>query len=383
MALQALRGNGFYYPTRIPMHVCVDTTTDPISYANTTLTTSTSKVQFSGTLEWADGGTGKTISTVLVSLTSIASASASDSFRASLQTPTTPARRGDGTLDRYGAVAATSLTEGFNSITMTDGTETYDNGANIVIVFDWASYAGGTTTLQVVCADTRSTSPDPAVSGATTMSAGIPNVAVIASDSTMGIIRGGTLFESCGHNPNVGNITFNTGTTYDEYGIVFQVPFACQVDGLWFFLSQASNAQTIEASIWTDPTGTPSLSRQWNNVGSDRLAFTVANNIRLGHLYTSSPMTLSPGTNYGCSIRALDTNDSRLVEAVIGTQSYGGPLPGGTTVGQIYRDGGTGAFTADMTKWIHMGVLVSALDNGAGGAGGLITHPGMTGGMRA
>jgi len=55
-----------------------------------------------------------------------------------------------------------------------------------------------------------------------------------------------------------------------------------------------------------------------------------------------------------------------------------------SSIKMVSRTGNSGAFAETQTFHIPIcGVLVSQLPDGAGGGGGLLTHPGMAGGMRA
>jgi hypothetical protein len=62
------------------------------------------------------------------------------------------------------------------------------------------------------------------------------------------------------------------------------------------------------------------------------------------------------------------------------TAGYSAALAGGTTYQRIAR--ASGAFTVDATKTLQLGFVISALDDGVAAGGGLMTHPGMSGGMR-
>jgi len=101
-----------------------------------------------------------------------------------------------------------------------------------------------------------------------------------------------------------------------------------------------------------------------------------------------SEVTLEAGADYIASIKALNTTNVYYTAigagtAISATGAHTSALPGGTNAKLVYRSG-TGSWIAEQpNNWPFAGVLLSALDDGAGGSvSGMIVHPGMSGGMR-
>ena len=264
----------------------------------------------------------------------------------------------------------------------TSGSAAIAHGDLIAVVFDMSSRAGvdsvaippGIANSANLMLPVMTTN----LGGAgwlTTGGAGLPNVVITFDD--------GTLATMCWTSPIDVNTTetWADATNPDERLAQFQVPWDCKVDGLWFYGGVAGATSDFTISLYTDLAGTPTvpsgasvavLAEQVGSPGYDRFNY-----------FPISEQAIVANTNYGVAIKATGAGNVRLTALGLGDAAHRALLQGGTALQKMTRDGGTGAFGSASTTTIYqMGVVISKLVTAEAGAGGLLTHPGMAGGMR-
>jgi len=200
----------------------------------------------------------------------------------------------------------------------------------------------------------------------------VPNLLLEAGDGTFGIMEGGDFFIGTDDGPN-----WDSGSTNSERGVSLRVPFKCKVNGIWaggFRLASSSGAITVRAysDVLTTPTTLVTLTP-----GANEICGAVSS-----HRFWIVPITeqtLLPGIDYGITVQPTTTTNVYVTELNHHTAGYAAALAGGTNYKRIQR--ASGAFTVDTTKTLQLGFVISALDDGTA-SGGLMTHPGMGGGMR-
>jgi len=128
-------------------------------------------------------------------------------------------------------------------------------------------------------------------------------------------------------------------------------------------------------AIYTTPAGTPSSQR----------SFTANHNqvACVGHHQTFSwnPYEVAASTDYVIGFLQSSVSSIDLTVVDVADANHWGGWAGGSNLVYASRNSGGGAFTKTTTRKILGNVFFSQIDDGAGG-GGLITHPGMSGGMR-
>ena len=92
--------------------------------------------------------------------------------------------------------------------------------------------------------------------------------------------------------------------------------------------------------------------------------------------------TLSKDTKYAVAVRPTTANNVNIQVITFDVEAFKKCWPGGIKTQKGTRADQTGAFTASTTEIALAGVRIRSIDDGAGGAGGLLVHPGMAGGMR-
>ena len=83
--------------------------------------------------------------------------------------------------------------------------------------------------------------------------------------------------------------------------------------------------------------------------------------------------SIEPSTTNSVTLSYIDVNAAALLDQMEGGQQFH----------FVDNSGASGAFAALTTRRPMISVLFSAFDDAVSAGGGLLTHPGMAGGMRA
>lgn len=282
----------------------------------------------------------------------------------------------------YGTVAISTSDTGWHTVTFTEVAPVVA-GDIIAVVFEWNSYvagnmrfyyntgvsagAGGTISYPIVVTDITA-SPGTWAKGSTYGASGLAMVLEYS---------GGTYYiNTNGESSGTGaSFALNTGTTPDEMGNYFQVPFTMRAYGFWLYadvdyeltLSLQSSAGTVLA----------------NRVISSSMRFGTGNGVwRIN--FDSDPaatVTLNASTWYRIVITPSTANSCAIWYLDVPSAAAMAVLDGGTL---CYRTDRTnaGSWSETTTQRIGIGLLIDQVDIPSGSGGGLITHPGMSGGMR-
>lgn len=321
----------------------------------------------------------------LMTGSSVTFANAGTNLRVGIQdwsTTSGPSVEPDGTFDVYadwvgGTDTLTANT--WTTFTMESGTKSIAHGDRLMVVA-YLTARGGADSINLA----RSTmSPGNAVPGVTHRTTAW---AVAATQAPIMIIEfdDGTLASFMHSWPvtSTASEAFSDATNPDERGLIFQVPVPCKVCGFWFTNSRQNADADAQLDLYSTPLGTPAsmLSGAITLLGEQN-SNTATNEAIVTYLLPSgSEVELSANTDYCVAIKATSTGSITLHSYVFNSANYRFVV--GNNLRKGHRDGGSGAFTETTTRILTMGVLISHFDDGAGGGGGLITHPGMSGGMR-
>jgi len=299
-----------------------------------------------------------------------------------------PIGRPDGTFD-----VSTILTGGagltgaaWNTATMNSGSKTMAHGDLFAVVFDMTARAGAdTVTVQTISSFfvngpvaqfpitnffTAGAWQTTAVTGANRA----PLILITFDDGTLGWIDFAP--------PVIANSseTFQDSTNPDERGFIFQVPYTCKMDAVWFYgilVTSATSDYTI--NIHSDPTGTPSLLSSTSVLSETN---GIANSVGFQQITLPTEVTLARNTNYSLSIRA--TNGQVTINTItLHNQAHRVAYNGGTTLRKATRNNGAGVFSEEnpaVTRY-SMGFRISSIDDGA--SGGLMLPRPMNGGYSA
>lgn len=262
----------------------------------------------------------------------------------------------------------------------TAGSSTLNHGDEVAFVLEMTTKAGSDVVVPSLSAVGPGTNLYPGsvtnVSGSW-LGLAVPgglSCEITFSDGTLGTIDTAAVFSPTA-------LTWTDSTNPDEQGLIFQVPFACTIDAIAFSMRIVDATSDMQFDLTSDPTGTP-VSLLGGAIALLAENLSLAANETLVMVALASDITLNAATDYCVSLKATAAGSVRFNQAVLTSAAariFTGP--GGTTVGATTRNGGSGAFAAmDTTKLNPFSVRISSIS--AGAAGGLLTHPGMSGGMR-
>jgi hypothetical protein len=176
-----------------------------------------------------------------------------------------------------------------------------------------------------------------------------PNIILEYDDGTFGTLEGGMPCSA------ITTTNLNTGSTPDEMGLKFRVPFPCKVDGAWF--GAASAQASRDFSILFD-TATVSID-------ADTVRTTAGAPNRVGF----SEVTLAANTDYYLSFRPDTASNNTVQDITVADANHFTCYPGGTSWHLATRTN-AGAWSDTTTRRPLCGFRISALDDGAGGGGG-------------
>lgn len=266
----------------------------------------------------------------------------------------------------------------------TAGSSTFSHGDEVAFVMEFTTRAGSDSVVPVTTGLAYESSIQyPATvtnisgswAGVSTGGIGGPVVEITFSDGTLGTIDGVV----CGV---TSAISWADSTNPDEQGLIFQVPFDCTIDAIGLPMRLVDATSDLQIDLTSTPTGTPaSLISGPIAITAENLALTSSELPLMFALPTE--VALSANTDYCISVKATGAGNIRLAQLLMTSAAariFVGP--GGTTMAATTRNGGSGAFAAGTTTTLNpLNVRISSIETGAGG-GGLLTHPGMAGGMR-
>ena len=164
----------------------------------------------------------------------------------------------------------------------------------------------------------------------------------------------------------------NTGSAADELALYFTVPFPTRLSGWGGEVGPQAGAN-FDVVLYD---GTTSLGSQ--SYDGDSKVSTVA---RGWTQQLATPIALAAGTVYRLAIKPTTANNVSVPVLTLSSAAAANQLEGGTSLYYSTRVD-AGAWTDDTTKRPCLWLLLDQFSDGAGGAGGLLTHPGMSGGMR-
>jgi hypothetical protein len=307
-------------------------------------------------------------------------ANGSTNLRIGIQDVTTgvPAR-GDGTFDVYADLVGGTDTISSNawmSTAMETGTKDITHGQLVCVALTMTARGGADSihvrnSLQAVQTTTTFASHFPQVvavtSGPTyTSQAGVPICLIEFDDGTYGFIDGGVVLTPTGNTTLYTLTAINTGTTPDEYALIFQLPFPATVDALSCVVTPSTTAADLELILYSDPEGTPAaietLAIDANQVAQAATARNVV-------VPLATPRDLSANTKYAVALRPTTATDVSAATCGVDDAAHWKAHTLGTSAYLGTRSDQTGAFATTTTLRMYAAVRISKLDNGTGGGG--------------
>lgn len=157
------------------------------------------------------------------------------------------------------------------------------------------------------------------------------------------------------------NNNFNSGSTPDERGMRFQVPFSCRVIGAWWIGPTSSGGGTYAVKIYNN---SDSVLLQRTGVDNDVWYASGSNGSHL--LRFSGTVDLSAATWYRMTLLPETAADVGLTDFDVDAAAHFTAFELGTNCYYTQRTN-AGAWTDTTTKRPYMGLIISHLDDGAGG----------------
>lgn len=256
----------------------------------------------------------------------------------------------------------------------TAGSKSVTDGNAYALVAKWTAY-GGADSIQITTSNmTRAVHPYGVVdtgSGATKQIDGDIRIMLEFADGTIGYFSAQTVIQAS-------TMSWNSGSTPDEYAMIFQFPFPFQICGMEGAIYSLSG--DFEVLLYSDPEGTPSVEltltvdKDNTHSGGDSFSgFNWASTFN-GSANTKYAVALRPTSASGITSRyiSVGSGNSQLFvgSSIFGTNGYMGT-----------RSNQTGAFSTTTYQLPAWGLRLTGFDAGGSG-GGLQVHPGLVGGMR-
>lgn len=234
-------------------------------------------------------------------------------------------------------------------------------GQLIAVVWSFSTYSAGTLNLLggTGLADIASHGPNIATFNGTTWAAKflVPNITLEFDDGTIGTLSGSMPYVSTANND-----TFNSGSSPNEYGMTFSLPFNYQIDALCANVQVASASSTFVVEL-TDMNGNVIATTGTIDGHTARATGgtpTISN-------FPINVVPLKKNVTYFVGVRPLTANNVTIPSLIVGAANHWDAGHGGA--GQSFafatRNGGVvSAITA--TKRPDFAVRVSAIDDGTG-----------------
>jgi len=155
-------------------------------------------------------------------------------------------------------------------------------------------------------------------------------------------------------------ISYNSGSSPDEIGIRFRVPFPIKVKGGWVLLDSFTGGALTDLVLY-DSDGATVLATV--NMDPD---VSANNGVGVQFHYFNSEITLLANTYYRFVCKPTTTNGIILVQWTADVAALLDTLPGGQDFHRTHRTDG-GAWSNDPVNRPLLGVYATAFDSGAAG----------------
>lgn len=155
-------------------------------------------------------------------------------------------------------------------------------------------------------------------------------------------------------------VSYNSGSTPDEYATVFQLPFKGSIIGAYIYMTSISATDDFEVILYSDPLGTPVAER----TTTIDATYTAAPNTGYLHVDFSTAYTCLANTNYAIAVRATTANNIAVYYLDQGDTVKLKPTALGTNWYLGSRTNQTGAFSTTTTQLPLIEITVNALDDG-------------------
>lgn len=374
MTVQTVEGFGVLFP-QMPYY-----TSSAWTFTSQLMDASTEKVAIIGLVDTKDHA-GKNIRKVGFRPGTVGLDAAS-AIKTSIQSVTAasgPPAQPTGTI--LGATASGSVTEASSTFTTNTWHQTAALGEDvavnpgdlIAVVIEYGTFTAADV-LNITHVGAQSgehRSQACLYTGTWAAAAVLPNVILEFSDGTFGTLSGCFPVSAI----STQSYASNTGGA-DEYALEFSFPFPVQVDGAMVSFSASTTGADAEIVLYDGTTALETVTIDANTVFStsgNRPTFVPFTQTRSLTASTTYRVALKPTTTASVALQYFDVSAAGHLQAhsmgedwIMGSRLDAGAWAAGTT-----------------TRRPLIFPRVCGFDDGVGGGGGLIRHPGMSGGINA
>lgn len=308
-----------------------------------------------------------------------------------------PPMRPDGTFDVSTTITSSTVAypaSTWNTWTMTSGSKSMSHGELYAVVVRMQSrISTDQASIAVLTAPfTSGTFPCCAsVSNSTVWAASssMPNVSLEFDDGTVGWLHGGFAIS------NIASRSISSGSANNEYGMRFVMPWTAQVNA-WGVKVLTNGVGTFKTCLYSDPNGTPTTI---TSVEIDGNTHPGLNAYCYFNIPLQTPVTLTVSTTFMLSVISNTLSAVAIQAYTFPSETHKLTLGGGSSLAEGARAGGAGAFSMnevsvpacfhirchqilDTTVTATTTTTITTTITVGGAGGGMVIHPGMTGGVR-
>lgn len=291
-----------------------------------------------------------------------------------------PPARGDGTFDVFKDLVGgtdTLTSNAVKSVTMASGTKTINNGDPICVAITMTA-RGGADSVKI-------SNPQPAAVQVATINehlpqvilvtagptytgqSAVPNVVIEFDDGTIGWIEGGLVNATISGSTLYNTTSFDSGTSPDEYAMVFRFPGPVTIDAVTFIANPEGSANSTFEVIIYSGAGLAETPVALATITVDPNQNTGNNTHRRYFLTLPTALDLTANAWYALAIRPTTTNNVSIFTFDVAAAAHWKAHALGTDCFLGGRTNQSGAFGQTTTSRMIAGVRVSKISDGSGG----------------
>lgn len=295
---------------------------------------------------------------------------ATNTVRSSFQDVDLATGNPDGVVDQYRTGTPTSATWVAPGLITADGTDgggkrSVTRGDLLACVVDFSAYTSGSVNVRVA----QSNSIDqhvwvPTYNGTTWTKNGgyTPLLALKYDDGTYAVLQ-----DQVWPLTAITTTALNTGTTPDEAGLRFQVPFDCVVEGVNVYMEADGDCTIVLYDAADAVLATVSFDKDVRHTTAAAAIYPLP---------LSAAVTLTRDTTYRLVVKPTSATTCNIYDATVASVALMAAIPGGAAWHWTQRTD-AGAWTDTTTRRpLAMGLRIGQVDDGDGAGAGADTATG-------
>jgi hypothetical protein len=290
---------------------------------------------------------------------------------------TGPVYQPDGTQDQTYAIANGNAAFATNTWFLSgnlsaDRTVNFGDLLATVLEYDGSGYQAGDSVIMSLLAAGTSISGISLYTGSWASIGFAPPILFEFSDGTFGSYFGSMPFSTAS------NLAYSDSTNPDENGVRIVMPFAAVVSGAMVNLGTVTNTSTYDVVLYDGADNVLA------SVSVDPNAITAINSYTHNHYLFSTPVTVAAGDVVRLTVKATTAGQNVGIPQIVvdNANHWSARGWGDNNWYATSRNNGAGAWTDTATRRFPMSLIIDQIDDGAGGGGGLLAHPGKQGGFQ-